>query len=71
MLREKQARIDASTVRVAAWAGVALAALGLLGLIYVPSLQLVWIGLLVFAIAAVPQALVAVRQARGRERESR
>lgn len=69
MLGGKQGRVDASSIRFAGWAGAALAAVGLLGLIYVPSLLLVWITMLVFAVAAVPQALFAVRQARGRERE--
>jgi hypothetical protein len=73
MSQGKQAPIDASTLRVAAWAGVALAAIGLLGLIYAPSLRLVWIVMLVFAVAAVPQALFAMRggQRRGRNRRRR
>jgi fatty acid desaturase len=60
--KEKQAPFDASTLRVAAWAGVVLAAIGLLGLIYAPSMLPVWIVMLVFAVTAVPQALFALRR---------
>jgi hypothetical protein len=71
MSQGKQAPFDASTLRVAAWAGVVLAAIGLLGLIYVPSLLVIWIVMLVFAVAAVPQTMVAARLGQQREREGR
>jgi uncharacterized membrane protein YfcA len=69
MSQGKQAPFDASTLRVAAWAGVVLAAIGLLGLIYLPSLWLVWIVMLLFATAAVPQMLFAERYQQRRQRE--
>ena len=69
MSQGKQAPFDASTLRVAAWAGVVLAATGLLGLMYLPSLWLVWIVMLVFATAAVPQTLFAERFQQRRQQE--
>jgi hypothetical protein len=71
MSQGKQAPVDASTLRVAAWAGVVLAAIGLLGLIYAPSMLVIWIVMLVFAVAAVPQTLFATRLGQRREREGR
>jgi hypothetical protein len=72
MSKGKQAPpFDASTLRVAAWAGAVLAAIGLLGLIYAPSMLVIWITLLVFAVAAVPQTLFATRRGQRREREGR
>ncbi len=71
MSQGRQAPVDASTLRAAAWAGAVLAAIGLLGLFYAPSMRLVWIAMLVFAVAAVPQALFAVRLERRRERDRR
>lgn len=57
----KAPRHEATTV-AAAWAGALLAAIGTLGLLFAPSLKIVWIVLLVFAIAAVPQAIVLGRR---------
>jgi hypothetical protein len=73
MSEGKQAPFDASTLRIAGWAGVVLATIGLLGLIYAPSLLVIWIVMLVFAVSAVPQALFATRggQRRGRHRRVR
>jgi membrane protein implicated in regulation of membrane protease activity len=71
MSQGKQAPSDASTLRVAAWIGVVLAAIGLLGLIYAPSLLVIWIGMLVFAVAAVPQTMFATRRGQRQEREGR
>jgi hypothetical protein len=71
MSQGKHAPIDASTLRVAAWAGVVLAAIGLLGLIYAQSMRPVWIVMLVFAIAAVPQVLFAARGGQRQERDRR
>jgi len=39
-------------------AGAGLAGIGVIGAIYLPSLRLVWIVMLVFAIGSVPQALM-------------
>jgi hypothetical protein len=47
------------------------APLAVLGLVAAPSMRLVWIVMLVFAVAAVPQALAATRQQARRERERR
>ena len=48
-MQDKQASNDASALRAAAWVGVVFAAIGLLGLMYLPSLWPVWIVMLVFA----------------------
>ena len=47
---------------VAGWTGVVFAAIGVIGLLFAPSLQLVWIVLLFFAAGAVPQTLAARRR---------
>ncbi len=52
--------------RAIAWAGAALAALAVLGLVYAPGAGIVWLVLLVFAVAAIPQALLAGRARRRR-----
>jgi membrane protein implicated in regulation of membrane protease activity len=70
-MQDKQAPMDASARRAAAWIGAVLAAIGLLGLIYAPSLRPVWIVMLVFAIAAVPQVVLSARFQHQRERERR
>jgi fatty acid desaturase len=67
-MQDKQAPKDASALRAAAWVGVVLAAIGLLGLMYLPSLWPVWIAMLVFAIGAVPQMLFAGRFEHRRKR---
>ena len=46
------------TQRVVAWGGVALAALAALGLRYAQSVWPLWIALLVFAVAAIPQVFL-------------
>jgi membrane protein implicated in regulation of membrane protease activity len=58
-----------SMLRATGWAGVVLAALAVLGLVYAPSLRWIWIAILVLAVTAVPQSLVAVRLQERRERE--
>jgi fatty acid desaturase len=67
-MQDKQASNDASALRAAAWVGVVFAAIGLLGLMYLPSLWPVWIVMLVFAMAAVPQMLFAERFQQRRKR---
>jgi len=64
-------QMTASAQRATAWAGVALAAIAVLGLLYARGLLLLWIVLLVFAVAAIPQALLADRRAERRERRDR
>jgi dolichol kinase len=49
---------DRDLRRIIGWGGVVLAAIGVIGAIYLPSLRLLWIVLLVFAIGSVPQALM-------------
>jgi hypothetical protein len=58
-------------MRAAGWAAAVLAGLALLGLLVAPSMRLVWIVMLVFAVAAVPQAFVAARLQERRERKRR
>jgi hypothetical protein len=56
-------------VRTVGWAAAVLAAVAVVGLVAARSLLLLWIVLLVLAIAAVPQALGIVRRQRVEERE--
>lgn len=58
-----------STLRTAGWAAATLAGLALLGLLVAPSLRLLWISLLVLAVAAVPQTLATIRFQARKERE--
>ncbi len=60
----EQTQMTAAGKRATAWAGVALAAITVLGLLFAPGLLLIWIVLLVFAIAAVPQAFLIGRRER-------
>ena len=41
-----------------AWAGLALTGVGLAGLLIAPQARLVWIALIVFGVATIPQVLV-------------
>lgn len=45
----------------------AFAAIAVLGLVFFPSVKLVWIVLLIFAVAAVPQGIALTRAARRRK----
>jgi hypothetical protein len=47
---------DTPASRAIAWAGVATAVLGVLGLIFVRGLLLVWVVLIGFGVATVPWA---------------
>ena len=67
----KQTQMTSAAQRATAWAGVALAAIAVLGLLYARGLLLLWIVLLVFAVAAIPQALLAGRRTERRERHGR
>jgi cytochrome c oxidase assembly factor CtaG len=68
MPTSKQTTTNASTMRATLWAAVVLAALAVAGLIAAPSVQLLWTVMLVFAVAAIPQALAAERIQARRER---
>jgi Flp pilus assembly protein TadB len=51
----------------AAWAGVTLTVIVILGLLAAPGARLLWIVLLVFGIATIPQVLLWRRTARDKE----
>ena len=53
---------NAATVRAAGWSGAMLAAIAVIGLIYAPSMQTIWIVILVLGAASVPQAWFALRR---------
>lgn len=61
--------ISGRTGRIIAWGGVVLGAVAVLGLIYAPGVLLLWIVLLVFAVASIPQALFARRLYERRSRD--
>jgi hypothetical protein len=71
MAAPKQAQMTAAARRATAWAGAAIAVIAVLGLLYAPGLLLLWIVLLVFAVAAIPQALLAARSTERRQRRGR
>ena len=48
------------------WSAALVAAIALLGLLFLPAVRLIWIVLLVFAVAAVPQSLAFTRRTRTR-----
>lgn len=48
------------------WSAALVAAIALLGLLFLPAIRLIWIVLLVFAVAAVPQSLAFTRRPRSR-----
>ena len=56
-------------MRAAGWAAAVLAGVAVVGLVAAPSVRLLWIVMLVFAVAAVPQAFAAERLQARRERE--
>lgn len=56
-------------MRATGWAAAVLAGLAVVGLVAAPSVRLLWIVMLVFAVAAVPQAFAAERLQARRERE--
>ena len=69
MPSSRQATRNASTMRAAGWAAAVLAGVAVVGLVAAPSVRLLWIVMLVFAVAAVPQAFAAERLQARRERE--
>jgi hypothetical protein len=68
-LRPKQ-QAGGNLVVVTGWSAVVLAAVAVVGLIVAPSLQTIWLVLLVLSVAAVPQAVLLVRREK-RERSPR
>ena len=69
MPNSRQTTRNASTMRATGWAAAVLAGLAVVGLVAAPSVRLLWIVMLVFAVAAVPQAFAAERLQARRERE--
>jgi hypothetical protein len=67
----KDTSADVATIRAVAWASAALTGLAVLGLFVVPSMRLIFIVMLVFAVAAVPQVFVAFRPRPRRGRHGR
>jgi hypothetical protein len=67
----KGTQMTAAAQRATGWAGVVLAVIAVLGLLYAPGLLLLWIVMLVFAVAAIPQALLAGRFTERRQRRGR
>lgn len=63
------ARRRARTRRAIFWTAAASAAIAVLGLVFFPSVRLVWIVLLIFAVAAVPQGIALTREPRSRRRK--
>jgi Flp pilus assembly protein TadB len=64
MSEPRQQQPTVSLVTATAWAAAVLAAIAVVGLIAAPSLTPIWIVLLLFAVVAVPQALLRTRRER-------
>ena len=60
-MRRQSDEDAAKQFRATAWSAVGLAAAAVAGLVEVPGMRLIWIVMLVFAVAAVPQSLLAAR----------
>jgi hypothetical protein len=58
MPKQNQPSPDRRTQVAAAWAGVFLTVIGVLGLIAVPGVRLLWIVILIFGVATIPQVLL-------------
>jgi len=58
MTQQEPSNTDARTKVVAAWAGVVLTAIAIGGFFAVPGARIVWIVLLVFGVATIPQVLL-------------
>lgn len=61
MSEQERPTLDARTKVIAAWAGVTLTAIAIGGLLLVPGARIVWIVLLVFGVATIPQVLLSGR----------
>ncbi len=53
---------------VLAWVGAAFAGMAIARLVLAPMLKLIWIVLLVFAVATIPQSILAGRAEKTRRR---
>jgi hypothetical protein len=58
MPEQNQPAPDRRTQVVAAWAGVSLTVIAVLGLIAAPGVRFLWIVMLIFGIATIPQVLL-------------
>jgi len=67
MSEQERTSPDARAKLIAAWTGAVLTVVAIVGLITVPGARLVWIVLLVFGIATIPQVLFWRHTAGGRE----
>lgn len=63
-------RLDARTKLIAAWVGVAFTVIAILGFLALPGARLVWIVLLIFGVATIPQVLLAGRINDSRDRDT-
>jgi hypothetical protein len=52
--------------RAILWGGAGLAAAAVIGLVFAPGVDLLWLVLLFFAVASVPQALIRSRRKKPR-----
>jgi hypothetical protein len=69
MRRPSEQNTNAATMRATAWSAATLAAVAVVGLLEVPGMRTVWVVILVFAILAVPQSLLAARLAERRRKD--
>jgi hypothetical protein len=60
---------NAATVRAAGWSGAIMAAIAVIGLIYAPSMRMIWLVILVLGAASIPQTWFALRRGAQRERK--
>lgn len=58
MSEQERPTLDARTKLIAAWAGATLTALAIGGLLLAPDARMVWVVLLVFGVATIPQVLL-------------
>jgi hypothetical protein len=58
MSEQKRRDSDARVKLIAAWAGVAFTAFAVVGFIAAPGARIVWVVLLVFGVATIPQVLL-------------
>lgn len=58
MSEQEQRNPDARVKVIAAWAGAVLTVIAIVGFIAAPGARIVWIVLLVFGVATIPQVLL-------------
>lgn len=66
MPEQPRPTLDPKTKLIAAWTGAAFTVIAILGLIVAPGARLLWIVLLVFGVATIPQVLLGGRSRRER-----